>query len=97
MAAGRMAPTLTNTDYVLAVPCRRYEGEYLYVVENTNGMRRLVRAEPVWGSADKLRLWRDNAHYPDQVVRRAVFDRFVIGRVIADIKTRDPAAMAALV
>ncbi|MFT0862288.1 hypothetical protein [Ancylobacter sp. G4_0304] len=85
-----MEPTLRSRwDHVLVQPCTGYEGEGLYLLQDTFGGWKLTRASSTLGGKGQLLLYVDNKHYGEHLVPRDWFDENVVGIVVADIKIRD--------
>lgn len=82
-----MEPALRgNRDYVLTAPVSTYHGEGIYLVDFGLGLE-LFHVTNVLGK--ELRLSRENPIYSDHVIDREAFEERVLGKVVADIRTRD--------
>lgn len=82
-----MEPVLRgNRDYVLTAPVDAYNGEGIYLVDFGLGLE-LFRVTNMLGK--ELRLSRENPRYSDHVIDRDMFEERVLGKVVADIRTRD--------
>lgn len=86
----------SNADFVLLMPCDRYEGEWTYALRHADGTTVLRRAEPAFGDRDRLRVTDPSGRGAGQIIRRTEFNQFVIGRIVADITARDPGVMSRL-
>lgn len=84
----QMSPTLRGGwDYVLALPCKAYQGEGLYVVADEIDQPLIWQCQfnPVSGGID---MRCDNPAYRGDTVDREWFDSNVVGIVVSDLKVR---------
>jgi phage repressor protein C with HTH and peptisase S24 domain len=82
-----MAPTLRSCDYVAVVAADAYAFPTLYVLEE-RGYRRVVRAQYL--PKGRVQIIYDNPLYTPQELSLDSFNDLVVGRVVGDVKVREP-------
>lgn len=87
VGSDNMMPTLRSSDYVAVVAADAYAFPTLYVLEE-RGYRRVVRAQYL--PKGKVQIIYDNPLYAKQELSLDAFNNLVVGRVVADVKVREP-------
>jgi phage repressor protein C with HTH and peptisase S24 domain len=87
VGSDNMRPTLRPCDYVAVIATDAYAFPTLYVLEE-RGYRRVVRAQYL--PKGRVQIIYDNPLYHPQELSVADFNDLVIGRVVGDVKVREP-------